>query len=102
MQSIETKYAGPTDTRGSRIIATTANGHHRLTVSYDDSLSSEGAHAAAALALARKLGWTGELVAGSTRTGYVFVWTAGTRYSAEPRRPHNLTPDELRRALGTD
>lgn len=81
MQAIETKYLGPTDTRGSRIKAVTANGKHSLTVSYDDALSSEDAHGSAAMALAVKIGWTGEMVAGSTRTGYVFVWTAGTRYS---------------------
>ena len=82
MQSIETKYHGPTHTRGSRITAVTASGRHRLTVSYDDALGSEEAHAAAAIALARRLAWQGDLIAGSTRAGYVFVWAQGTRYPA--------------------
>jgi len=57
--TITTRYSGPTDTRGSRIIAT---GHGRqLTVPYDYALTATGNHEAAALALAKVLGYTGDL-----------------------------------------
>jgi len=55
MQAIQTKYMGPTNTRGSRIKATAEAGS--ITVGYDHALSSEGNHNAAARALCEKLGW---------------------------------------------
>jgi hypothetical protein len=48
MQAIRTKFAGPTDTRGSRILATSRYG--RTTFSYDYALSAGENHAAAAAA----------------------------------------------------
>jgi hypothetical protein len=48
MFAILTRYAGPTNTRGSRIIATWDGG--RLSRPYDHALSAPGNHAAAALA----------------------------------------------------
>ena len=48
MQAIWTQYKGPTDTRGSRIIATSYAG--RTSVSYDDALSADENHRAAAAA----------------------------------------------------
>jgi hypothetical protein len=48
MFAILTRYAGPTNTRGGRIIATWDGG--RLTRPYDHALSAPGNHAAAALA----------------------------------------------------
>ena len=57
--TITTRYSGPTDTRGSRIVAT---GHGRqLTVPYDYNLTATGNHEAAARALAAVLGYTGDL-----------------------------------------
>lgn len=56
MQAIQTKYMGPTNTRGSRIKATAAAGS--ITVGYDHALDVEGNHVAAAKALCAKLGWT--------------------------------------------
>ena len=75
MQAIETRYVGPTDTKGSRIIATTGSGHHKLAIPYPYELSGEACHAAAAEALATKLGWLNgrKLVCGETRKGYCFV-----------------------------
>lgn len=76
MQAITTKYHGPTDRRGSRIIARADAGSVQF--SYDHSLNVEGNHAAAAATLAAKLGWTdaGELVGGGNADGsyaWVFV-----------------------------
>jgi len=57
---IRTRYLGPTDTLGSRIVATTVrinNNHapnYRLTVPYNHALSIDGNHAAAAMAMLNK------------------------------------------------
>lgn len=79
MQSITTKYLGPTNNRGSRIHAVTASGHV-LTIPVNHSFSDGRCHAEAALALCKRLGWSGELVSGGTREGYVFVFVSGDRY----------------------
>ena len=57
--AIETSYHGPTDTKGSRIIAHCPQARQRTTLvrSYDDSLSPVANHADAALALAAANGW---------------------------------------------
>lgn len=81
MQTISTKYVGPSNTKGSRIIATSASGH-RLTISYDSSLSSEDAHAKAAKALRDKLNWTKEMIGGHTKDGMVWVFPAEYRIPA--------------------
>lgn len=78
MKAIETRYHGPTDTKGARITATDGDGH-RLTIAYPYELSGEACHRHAAEALCRKLGWTGELAGGSTARGYVFVFVGGPR-----------------------
>lgn len=64
MQTIKTKYFGPTDTRGSRIKATSSGGESH-TKAYDHSKNSSGNHASAAIALARRLGWRGTLIEGA-------------------------------------
>jgi hypothetical protein len=56
-QAIVTKYIGPTNYRGSRIVAKAAAG--RIYVSYDHALNIEDNHTAAAEALANKFGWAG-------------------------------------------
>jgi hypothetical protein len=72
MQAIVTKYAGPTNTRGSRIIAKCEAGS--VTIPYPHELSGEDVHRKAAEALCAKLKWEGKLIGGSTKTGYVFVF----------------------------
>ena len=67
-QAITTRYAGPTNTRGSRIIAKAYGGS--VTIPYPYDLNSEQGHAKAARTLAEKLakeggrGWCGVWVAG--------------------------------------
>ena len=76
MKAILTRYKGPTDARGSRIIAT-AEGGHRITIPYDYGASDP--HEVAAVALCRKLGWTGRLVSGGLPNGdTVWVFSHGT------------------------
>ena len=90
--AIVTRYLGPTNHRGSRIVAsvpariadchpedareyaTHRPSHWRLTVPYSYELSGEDVHRAAAQALADRLGWEGELVAGGLADGYAFCF----------------------------
>ena len=55
MQAITTKYLGPTDARGSRIVARCQA--KRLTVPWDHALDVEANHRAAGRALVRLMGW---------------------------------------------
>lgn len=73
-QAIQTRYAGPTDSRGSRIIVKADAG--RMTVSWDHALDVTENHTAAARKFAEKYGWEGKWVGGSLPGGgYVFVWS---------------------------
>lgn len=70
--AIVTKYLGPTNNRGTRIKAT-ADGAS-LTLARQFNLELDADHLRVAEALRVRLGWTGKLVGGATRTGYVFVF----------------------------
>src|SRR5258708_4084246 len=74
MKAIVTKYHGPTNHKGSRITASDEDGN-RVTISYPHELSGEDCHRAAADALCKKMGWDGELIGGSLKRGYVFVFS---------------------------
>ena len=71
-QAIETHWVGPTNHRGSRIIATTER-RDPLTHAWDYALTSDENHHAAADALRAKLDWPAIVAGGSTRKGYAFV-----------------------------
>ena len=75
MKAIETRYIGPTDYRGARIKADDGDGN-TITISYPHELSGEDAHRAAAMALCHKMNWGGDMVGGTTKRGYVFVFTS--------------------------
>jgi len=79
MKAIITRYQGATDYRGSSIAAC-AEGVPRSYLPYDDSLTNQGNHAAAASALAEKHKWLSPgltLVGGELPNGrghaYVFI-----------------------------
>lgn len=55
MQAIRTRYYGPTDYRGSRIVADCDAG--RVTMPYRYDLNTDGNHEAACGLLLDKLGW---------------------------------------------
>lgn len=86
LQAIETHYVGPTDYRGSRIVARW--GDDKVTVPYSYEVSGSAVHRVAAEAMMAKVraaqgsperaAWLDQyvLVAGATRTGYVFVLVA--------------------------
>jgi hypothetical protein len=77
MQTITTKYVGPSNVRGSRIIATASGNKARSIISYNCALSSEDAHMEGVKALCAKLNWTGEMIGGHTENGMVWVFVAG-------------------------
>lgn len=70
-QAIETKFLGPTKTRGSRVKATADAGS--VTIGWDYSIDVVDNHRLAAEQLMKKLEWTGNLIGGGTRSGYVWV-----------------------------
>jgi hypothetical protein len=73
-QAIVTKYYGPTNTRGARIVARAQAG--RASVGWGHADSIDVNHAGAACVLADKFGWSGEWVHGVLPDGrHVFVWT---------------------------
>lgn len=71
--AIETRYLGPTNRLGSRIVAKSASGH-RIMLDWDDALNTDENHRAAAKALANKLGWTNRLITGALSDSYVHVF----------------------------
>lgn len=72
-KAIRTKYHGPTNTRGSRVTATDGD-RNWITIEWDHSLTSDQNHRAAAVALCKKLGWTGTLAQGGFPDSCVFVF----------------------------
>ena len=75
-QAIQTKFLGPTNTRGARVKAIADAGS--ITVSWDHRLNIQDNHRAAAVALARKFGWGDDWTGGGLPgSGYAFVRKEG-------------------------
>ncbi len=70
-QAIQTRFLGPTNSRGARVRATCEAGS--VTVAWDHALHIGENHVAAAKALAAKLEWDGNWQGGSISDGYCFV-----------------------------
>jgi len=73
MQTITTKYLGPTDTQGTRIKAVHTGAATSITVPYNYALSNEGNHKEAAATLTKKLEWNGEYIGGHTKDGMIWI-----------------------------
>ena len=73
MKAIQTKYLGPTNYKGARIKASDEDGNS-ITIPYPYELSGETVHRKGAEALKDKMDWKGELIGGSLKNGYVFVF----------------------------
>ena len=86
MQSIHTKYSGPTNTRGSRIRAIASGGGGSVSVPYDHDLSDDGNHDEAAKKLAQKMGWEGTVIRGGGigGKGNVYVFRSGEEIVLPP------------------
>lgn len=78
MKAIKTVYHGPTNTRGSRIVASDED-HNRISIPFPYDLDGMDAHAKAAVALCVKMKWEGVLHGGGFKDCYVFVFA--------PRKP---------------
>lgn len=63
MKAIRTRYSGPTNTRGARVIATDGDGN-RATVSYQYQMAAVDGHEYAAYSLMRRMRWPNELIGG--------------------------------------
>ena len=84
LQAVETTFKGPTNNRGSRIIAKAQCG--RMTVSWDHALNSDANHAAAAEAFIRARGWDdrkGVWIMGAKADGTGCVFVYDTREGAK-------------------
>ena len=81
-QAITTKFLGPTNFRGARIVAKAQAG--RRTVAWDDALDAQANHARAAEMLAKHYGWTGPWAGGASHddTGYHFVSVVSGEWAA--------------------
>ena len=78
MKAITTRYIGPSNTRGSHMVADDGDGN-RVTHHYRSELNAEQNHANACKAMCKKMGWGGQLQAGDLlkagRTvAMVWVW----------------------------
>lgn len=83
MKAITVKYHGPSEVRGSRLIARDMDGN-TFTLDEFDHLSREDRYRAAAAGLCRKMGWTGTLAHGGTKDAEVFVFvTAAHHFEVE-------------------
>lgn len=71
--AIRTKFAGPTNRTGARIIVTA--GDFRTVVPYEHAYAEPRNHLLAALAFARSKDWDGTWYGGHNGNGYVFVRT---------------------------
>ncbi len=82
MKAIITKYLPATNSRGSRIKAS-AEGVPSLTIPYPHELSGAAVHAAAAVALCRRMGWGGTLASGGLpdESGYCFTFNDSERFA---------------------
>lgn len=80
MQAITTKYHAQTDRRQSRYSAENYDGV-KVYFKTDHALNSEENHIEACKKLCKKLNWHGTLVIGGNKTGYVFVFMQGDKFT---------------------
>ena len=75
-QAITTKYLGPTNCRGSRIVVRSQAG--RKIYSWDCELDVADNHAQAAFLYIKEMGWSGIWAGGAlpSKDGYAFVMSA--------------------------
>ena len=89
MKAITTKYHGPTEHRGSRIIAKDEDGK-KFILSEFGQFNHDDAHRAAAEGLRDKMGWRGDLIGGGVKGGMVWVFTGLVPGAPEEPTAENL------------
>ncbi len=73
MKAILVKYKGPSNTKGSRLIASDGD-RNRITVGYPHELSGSAVYEYAATLLCKKMNWQGELIGGQLGNDHVFIF----------------------------
>ncbi len=73
LQTIETRFHGPTGHNSARISATT-HGGTRIYISREDCDDMEECHALACERLMKQLNWEGHMVGGNTKKGMCWVF----------------------------
>lgn len=92
MPGIKTRFLGPTNYRGSRVVAESLDNRpstgkpDRLILGWDRRLGILENHKRAALALATRHGWSGTYTYVDARDGYVFAPFGGGREVLEVAR----------------
>ena len=84
MLAITTRYCGPTDSRGSRIVASCDG--KRATVPYDSALEGEENHRQAVIALCDRLGWDHMRFFGGNLRAGTWAWVPVFTYDWEQRQ----------------
>lgn len=85
MQTVITKYLPATNTKGSRIKATTSGSVKTFTRSYNHNISAFDNHKNAAAALMHQLGWDyADAIGGDTKDGTVWVFIDRDRHNVIP------------------
>lgn len=82
MQAIRTHFAGPTNTRGARVVARASAG--RVSLAWDYELNTDENHRRAAMAYAEKFNWRGQWVAGELMDCSVVFVCAGLNVPSTP------------------
>ena len=72
MKAIRTRYYGPTNTKGSKIVATDGD-RNSISISYPYGLNSDEGHELAAYLLMQKMKWNNQLVGGGFQND--MYWT---------------------------
>lgn len=85
MQTIVTKFLPHTNTLPARIKATATNGQS-LTRQYNHVSMDATQYAEVAMALAARMQWEGEMLAGGTKDGYVFVFSTEPKFAIPSER----------------
>ena len=73
MKAIRVHYVGPSNVKGSRIIADDGDGN-KVIMPYDHSLNWDELYRNAAYALRDKMQWKGEMVGGGYKNDEYFVF----------------------------
>jgi len=104
MQTITTKYIGPTERRCSRIKVTHSGNYTSMIMRYDHALNAEENYIVAAKLLAERLNWDGQFIGGHTKDGMVFVDARPvydfTVTSKAPKLTTTKSIDEIAETLG--
>lgn len=74
MQTIETRYYGPTNRLGSRVRAWTSGGGPSVWLDWDLEANREENYMRAARLLKERMGWSGTMAGGDVKNGMVFVF----------------------------